>query len=86
MNRSCGFIHSLLVFLSLLLLSVLLRNTLCRQTFKLLADESRADEEAVVSLWKHEMNRVVRDRLCRHADIQWFDETMKKIVEEVRHF
>jgi len=39
-----------------------------------------------VSLWKHEMNRVIRDRLCRHADIQWFDETMKKIVEEVRHF
>lgn len=58
--------------------------SLCfKQTFKLLTDESREDDNLVVSLWKHEMNRVVRDRLCRHGDILWFDETIDKIVSDV---
>lgn len=54
-----------------------------KQTFKLLTDESREDKGLVVSLWKHEMNRVVRDRLCRHGDILWFDETINKVVSDV---
>ena len=52
------------------------------QCLKRLADESRADEKMVVSLWKHEMERVMKDRICRHADLQWFEETMAETVRE----
>jgi len=37
-----------------------------------------ADELMVVSLWKHEMNRIIRDRIARTSDLNWFDEIMEK--------
>ena len=54
------------------------------QCLKRLVEEARADEQIVVSLWKHEMQRLYRDTLCRHADIQWFDENMNNTISEVR--
>ena len=54
------------------------------ECLKRLADESRADETLVVSLWKHEMQRVMRDRICRHADLSWFDENLDGVVKEVK--
>jgi len=53
------------------------------QCLKRLPDESRADETLVVSLWRHEMERIIRDRLCRHADCLWFDDTMQDVLKEV---
>lgn len=52
---------------------------------KRLADESRADEKMVVSLWKHETERVIKDRISRFADIKWYDEKMDEILDEVLH-
>ena len=53
------------------------------QCVRRLADESRADEGLVASLWVHEVKRIIRDRICRHADRLWFDETLQEIIQEV---
>lgn len=45
----------------------------------------RADEEYMVSLWQHEVTRVVKDRICRSVDIKWFEKTLKTIIKEVQH-
>lgn len=50
---------------------------------KRLPDESRADEKMVVSLWKHEMERIMKDRICRYSDLEWFDETLNELVTEL---
>ena len=48
----------------------------------------RADEEYMVSLWQHEMTRVVKDRISRSVDIKWFEKTLKAVIKEVKgaHF
>ena len=48
----------------------------------------RADEEYMVSLWQHEMTRVVKDRISRSVDIKWFETTLKAVIKEVKvaHF
>ncbi|XP_064629693.1 uncharacterized protein LOC135488785 isoform X2 [Lineus longissimus] len=56
--------------------------TTCFQCLRRLADESRADEHLVISLWRHEMERIMRDRLCRASDVNWFDEELKTTVSE----
>lgn len=48
-----------------------------------MADESREDELFIVSLWKHETERIIRDSLARFSDINWFDETISKIFSEI---
>ena len=53
------------------------------QSIKKLADESRANDRLVVSLWKHEIKCLISDRLCRHADDNWFNEKLNNIVKEV---
>lgn len=53
---------------------------------KRLPEESRGDEHLVVSLWKHESERVLRDRICRQADLLWFDENLDNIMAEVSFF
>ncbi|KAK3577475.1 hypothetical protein CHS0354_032326 [Potamilus streckersoni] len=55
--------------------------TTCFQCLKRLPDESMADEYMVVSLWKHEINRIMRDRLARSADLNYFDKTMANTIE-----
>ena len=42
-----------------------------------------ADESMVVSLFKHEMNRIIRDRISRSSDLNWFDEIMEKTIAQV---
>ncbi|XP_041355189.1 dynein gamma chain, flagellar outer arm-like isoform X3 [Gigantopelta aegis] len=54
----------------------------CFQCLKRLPDESRADEMMVVSLWKHEMVRILRDRLSRTCDINWFDDLLEETISE----
>lgn len=44
----------------------------------------QADEEYVVSLWQHEVTRVIKDRICRSLDIKWFEKTLKTIIKEVQ--
>lgn len=53
------------------------------QGLKSCSEEMRADEEYMVSLWQHEVTRVVKDRLCRSVDIKWFEKNLKAIVKEV---
>ena len=48
-----------------------------------LPDESRADEVAVISLWRHEMIRIMYDRIARHSDRQWFTSTLNNIIDQV---
>ena len=43
----------------------------------------RADEEYMVSLWQHEITRVVKDRICRSVDLKWFEKTLKALIKEV---
>lgn len=52
---------------------------------KKLPEESRADETLipVISLWRHEMHRIIRDRLSRTSDLIWFDTTIQEIIEQV---
>ena len=38
----------------------------------------------MVSLWQHEVTRVVKDRICRSVDIKWFEKTLKTIIKEVQ--
>lgn len=42
----------------------------------------RADEDYIVSLWQHEMFRVMKDRIPRAADNVWFDKNMMMVVKE----
>ena len=53
------------------------------QCLKRLPDESMADDSMVVSLFKHEMNRIIRDRISRSSDLNWFDEIMEKTIAQV---
>jgi hypothetical protein len=45
-----------------------------------LADESKADEATVIALWKHEITRIMRDRISRSTDLLWFDDKMEQTV------
>lgn len=54
------------------------------QGLKNCSEEMRADEEYMVSLWQHEVTRVVKDRICRSVDIKWFEKTLKTIIKEVQ--
>ncbi|XP_052708586.1 uncharacterized protein LOC128183562 isoform X10 [Crassostrea angulata] len=58
--------------------------TTCFQCVKKLPEESRADETLipVISLWRHEMHRIIRDRLSRTSDLIWFDTTIQEIIEQ----
>ncbi|XP_074662754.1 uncharacterized protein LOC141915202 [Tubulanus polymorphus] len=56
--------------------------TKCFQCLKRMPDESRADEIMVLSLWKHEMERIIGDRICRTSDVSWFKNKVTEIVEE----
>ncbi|GFN75495.1 dynein beta chain, ciliary [Plakobranchus ocellatus] len=57
--------------------------TKCFQCMRRLADESKADEIMVISLWRHEMNRIVRDRISRTSDLNWFDDKLDAVIEGV---
>ncbi|XP_048577711.1 dynein axonemal heavy chain 8 isoform X3 [Nematostella vectensis] len=52
------------------------------QGLKNCSEEMRADDEYVVSLWQHEVMRVMKDRVCRASDVKWFEKNLKNIVKE----
>ncbi|XP_077343463.1 dynein axonemal heavy chain 5-like [Lithobates pipiens] len=52
------------------------------QSLRKLSSEDREDRSIVIAYWQHEVHRVIRDRLCRHADINWFDSEMAKKIKE----
>ncbi|XP_035829673.1 dynein heavy chain 5, axonemal isoform X2 [Aplysia californica] len=54
--------------------------TKCFQCMRRLADESKADEIMVISLWRHELIRVVRDRISRTSDLNWFDDKLDTVI------
>ena len=57
------------------------------QCLRRIADEDRANDVYVISLWKHEMERIIGDQLCRTADVQWFEESLNKVtVEMLSHY
>ena len=47
-----------------------------------MVEEDRSEENTVISLWKYEMSRIIRDQLCRTADLNWFDATLDKLVKD----
>ena len=53
------------------------------QCLKRLPDESMADESMVVALFKHELNRIMRDRISRSADLFWFDDMIEQTIAQV---
>nr|CAB3238692.1 dynein heavy chain 8, axonemal-like [Phallusia mammillata] len=52
------------------------------QCMRRLADDDRSNELRVVSLWSHEMERLIGDQLCRTADVTWFEENLKRITTD----
>ncbi|KAM5165175.1 dynein axonemal heavy chain 5-like [Mantella aurantiaca] len=60
----------------------LLEITKVFQSLRRLSHEDREDRSTVVTYWQHEVHRVIRDKLCRHADINWFDSEMANTIKE----
>ncbi|CAL1527205.1 unnamed protein product [Lymnaea stagnalis] len=56
--------------------------TKCFQCLRRLADESKADDIMVISLWRHEMIRIVRDGISRMSDLNWFDNKLSSVLED----
>ncbi|XP_070190368.1 uncharacterized protein [Littorina saxatilis] len=56
----------------------------CFQCLRRLADESKADEGTVVALWRHEVSRIMRDRISRSTDLLWFDDKLEQAL--VQHW
>lgn len=54
------------------------------QCLKRLADESKADEMMVISLWRHELTRIIRDKISRTSDLNWFDDKLDAIISAVK--
>lgn len=54
----------------------------CFQCLKRLADESKADEGTVIALWRHEITRIMRDRLSRFTDLLWFDDKLDQTLAQ----
>ncbi|KAG9493712.1 hypothetical protein GDO78_001536 [Eleutherodactylus coqui] len=52
------------------------------QFLRRLSNEDREDRSTVVGYWEHEMNCVIRDRLCRHTDITWFKSELTQTIKE----
>ena len=53
------------------------------QCLRRLADESKADEATVIALWRHEISRIMRDRLSRSTDLLWFDDKLDQALVQV---
>ncbi|XP_070568705.1 dynein axonemal heavy chain 5-like isoform X4 [Ptychodera flava] len=56
--------------------------TVAFQCLTRLSEEARADENMVISLWRHEIKHIMQDRLCRTADINWFEQNLAEIISE----
>ncbi|XP_077977225.1 dynein axonemal heavy chain 8-like isoform X3 [Glandiceps talaboti] len=56
--------------------------TVAFQCLKRLSEEARADENMVISLWKHEIKRIMQDRLCRTSDTNWFEQNLNDVIKE----
>ncbi|XP_025098007.1 LOW QUALITY PROTEIN: dynein gamma chain, flagellar outer arm-like [Pomacea canaliculata] len=54
----------------------------CFQCLKRLPDESKADETMVISLWRHEIMRIMRDRISRSTDLLWFDDKLHQVFSQ----
>ena len=53
------------------------------QCLRRLSEEAREEANMVISLWKHEVTRIMQDRLCRTADVNWFAQNLSEIMKEV---
>ena len=53
------------------------------QRLQLLSAERRANDIEVLSFWRHEIVRIMRDRICRYADLCWFDVTLDDLQSQV---
>ncbi|CAB3999965.1 Hypothetical predicted protein, partial [Paramuricea clavata] len=51
------------------------------QGLKNCPEEMRADEDYVVSLWQHEVQRVMGDRISRSDDSTWFERKVKDLTK-----
>ena len=43
---------------------------------------TQARQKLLLTLWKHECNRVFADRLVDHKDKNWFNETINRLLED----
>ncbi|XP_066569884.1 dynein axonemal heavy chain 8 [Amia ocellicauda] len=52
------------------------------ECLSILTDRQRKDADLVLSLWQHEIRHIVGDRLCRHADLNWFQQQLRNTIEQ----
>ena len=45
-------------------------------------NEIVTDRKVLLNLWKHECTRVIADRFISSADKEWFEKTIKMVIEE----
>ena len=45
-------------------------------------NEIVTDRKVLLNLWKHECTRVIADRFISSADKDWFEKTIKIVIEE----
>ncbi|XP_018096048.2 dynein heavy chain 5, axonemal [Xenopus laevis] len=49
------------------------------QALRRLSNEDREDPVTVVTYWKHEICRVIQDKICRQTDLNWFNYELSNI-------
>ncbi|XP_077973667.1 uncharacterized protein LOC120348568 isoform X2 [Styela clava] len=52
------------------------------QCLKRVDEENRSSETYVVAFWKHEMQRLFADQLCRSSDLAWFEREIENVTKE----
>ena len=39
-------------------------------------------QQVILNLWKHECSRVIADRFVDQQDIDWFEKTVKSVIDD----
>jgi len=56
--------------------------SVCFESFRFLSKENFDNVEMVLSLWTYQIERVIKDRICRFSDVRWFEETLESVIEK----
>ncbi|KAM8953036.1 dynein axonemal heavy chain 5-like [Pelodytes ibericus] len=52
------------------------------QSLRKMSNEDREDRSTVLAYWLHESNCIIKDKLCRHSDLNWFNSELRNTTTE----